>query len=157
MAVVTKYSAAHPLGAPTNPPQPPDAVDSEGKMHSVNGSIVVTNGDSSGSKYYLGRVPSHSRIAPNSWLYFAALTGVTSAHVGFANSANALLNAADLHLAGNIRLTTDVEVANLGKRAWELAGLTADPGGMLDVILTINADAGATGAVHAALKFADKN
>ncbi|MBY0356259.1 MAG: hypothetical protein K2Q12_11115 [Rickettsiales bacterium] len=42
-----------------------------------------------------------------------------------------------------------VTPANVGKRHWELAGLSRDPGGMLDIALTINTAGTANGAVVA--------
>jgi hypothetical protein len=155
MAVVTKYGTGYP--DPTSKVEV-DADFAEAHVKSIVSQIGITNGDSINSKYYVGRVPSNAIIDPSSVYTNAAITGVTSFDLGFVGAVNALVAAVSLAVASTapVNATVAVTAANQVKRAWQLAGLTSDPGGFLDIFATINAAATATGVVNFFLKFLRK-
>lgn len=146
-SVVTAYGTGY-----KNPTslQAVNAVYAESQPKRINSQITITNGDSIASTYFVGRVPSNAIIDPRSLIVYAAITSVTSMHLGFAASTAALVSAKDISSAGNGTLLSigTLTTANMNKRAWELAGLTTDPGGFLDIIATINVAATATGVVQ---------
>lgn len=151
MAVVTKYGNGYPVpGALTLV----SAVDAEASVRVIYSKISVANGDSIASLLYLGRVPSNARILPNSTFYYSAITGLNSLDIGFAGAVNALVAAKDVTAAGNASLVSAITAGNLGKKAWEMAGLAADPGGLIDVFATMNAAATAAGTIEAFIHFA---
>lgn len=154
MAVVTKYASAYPTPGSGIVP---DAVMAEGKTKGVCGIIDIGNGDSAGSVYFLGRVPSHARIKPISKLYHEAVAGVTSAHIGFPSAPSALAAALDLSAAGNKDVLAAVNVTNYGMRVWQLENLLADPGGLRDIILTINTASTAAKRVIVFVESADRS
>ncbi len=65
---------------------------------------------------------------------------------------NCLLAAKTLAVAGSSALT-GIDIANLPKPLWQLAGYTEDPGGDLTIIGTLNQAAGAAGTVTLSLVF----
>lgn len=144
MAVVTKYgSGARDPAAVLQT----DATYAEAKVFHVNSKIDITNGDSIASKFFVGRVPTNAILSPLSRMDYEAVAGVTTMDVGFAGAVAALVAAKDVSSAGNASAVSAVAVANLNKRVWELAGLAADPGGMLDIFATLNAAATATKSI----------
>jgi hypothetical protein len=48
-----------------------------------------------------------------------------------------------------------VDIANKGKRLWEMLALTADPGVWYDVVVTLTAAAGSAGTVTLRVRFAE--
>jgi hypothetical protein len=158
MAVVTKYGTGYP------DPTVRAAIDAdkaEAHIKAIVSQITITNGDSIGSKFYLGRVPSNAIIDPRSHINTAAITGATDNDIGFFNpnggavlDADALVDGVTLAAAANLAFPAAgagaifLTPANMQKRAWELAGLTSDPGGFLDIVLTMNAAATATGVAN---------
>jgi hypothetical protein len=151
MAVVTVYGTGYkdPASLATV-----DATLGEGRVVSLNSKATVTNGDSAASVYYLGRVPSNAIILPGSRLDNGAVTGA-SASLGFKTATAALIPASSIATAGTIGMTA-LTPATLNNRAWQLAGFSSDPGGMLDVILTLTVAATATAAVNCCLIYARK-
>jgi hypothetical protein len=150
MAVVTKYSQGYP--DPTNY-RTSKGEWSQYKSNGLYFEVAVANGDSSTSVFYLGRIPSSALILPISTLYTTAITGLTSFSVGLTNElgttvANALLNAQTMASATSFSLVGNVGTTNYGKQAWQLLGLTTNPGGLLSVIGTMNAAATAAGTIN---------
>lgn len=160
MAVVTKFGRGYKDPASIQLPKP---VYAEGRKRGiVTGTIVVTNGDSIGSKHYLGKAPSHVILDPQSTLYHGAITGLTSYHVGLELNgtvvgAALLASALDLALAGNKNPTAALVVATgIGKQLWEVAGLTRDPGVVYDIVGLMNTAATATANLEAFIGFLQK-
>lgn len=150
MAVVTKYGSGYRDPAAVGNI---DGVYRQSRLHAIHSKIDFTNGDTAASKYYIGSVPSNAIIEVGSVLYYEAVTGVNSIDVGFFKPnggavilVNALIAAKDITSAGSVSINAQgaVTTANSNKRAWEMAGLAADPGGELDIVATINANATAT-------------
>lgn len=158
-AVVSKYgSGARDPAALVNT----ENVYNGGRMRCLNSKITITNGDDIASIYRFGAIPSNAIIDPQSFLDYYAATGVTSFDLGFyypnggaVIDANNLVAALDIHLAGTgtLRSIGTLTLANSNKRVWELAGLSADPGGNIDIVGTINAAATATGVVNLTLRY----
>lgn len=153
MAVVTKYGNGYKDPAAIRTVA---AVFAEGQQRVITSVLPIASGDSANSVLYIGKVPSNAIIDPDSRYYFTAITGLTDLDIGFANAPAALVDGDDLATAGSQTLAGHgtLTPANMAKRAWELAGLTADPGGNLDVFATMKAAAAAGGTLAVKLKFA---
>lgn len=156
MGVVTKYGSGYKdPAAILNTP----AVLAEGTPRAITSVVAIANGNSATSQVFLGRVPSNAIILPQSLLTHTAITGLTDLDVGLYRNgsvvdADVLADGLDVHLAGTKSPIASVGTADLGKRVWELAGLTSDPGGMYDVVATLKADAGADGTLVLSLIYA---
>ena len=86
-----------------------------------------------------------------------AIAGLTSVSVGLNNRggtkvAAALMSAVNISAGGSFAMTSAVSIANYNQRAWQLLGLANDPNAMLDVELTLNAAATASGAIAGFIK-----
>jgi hypothetical protein len=129
---------------------------------------AIANGDSIGSQFYIGRVPTDARLLfHNSLILTSANAGLTSVSVGLANpaqdissppagaglmiAAGALANAVNMAAANSFNLGP--ATGNWFKRFWQLAGLAADPGGYFDVIATLNTASGAASTMEAFLQY----
>lgn len=152
----------------------PDRTYAEAQDKLVFSDIAVANGDSLSSVAYVARVPSDARfVFGENNLICGAIAGLNSLSVGLAKpaqdvtspagsataaqaanilSANCLMNAVNVSAGGTFPMGPTT--GNWRKRAWELAGLAVDPGGYLDVIATLGANAGAAGTLEFFLGFA---
>ncbi|MBI5112872.1 MAG: hypothetical protein HZA68_12965 [Rhodovulum sp.] len=154
MAVVTKY------GTGIKDPAALKAIDgvyAAATRRTIVSQIAITNGDSATSKFYIGDVPSDAVIDPDSVYDYEAVAGVTDLDVGFyypnggaVIDADALVDGDDISSAGTQTLKGHgtLTTANGHKRAWELAGLSANPGGNLSIVATLNAASTATKVVN---------
>jgi hypothetical protein len=142
-------------------PTSPDAIDSVfrcAEIRAVNSTVEVGEGDEPGSRYFVGYVPSSGLLDAGSLVMHDA-TGLT-VQLGFKDNPNAF-GEFDMSLQGGGPLVdlqdtagTDVGINDLGQRFWEHAGLPRDPGGELDVLLTVVGGAGvADTKIHCALKY----
>lgn len=153
MGVVTKYALGF---KDPNSIALPFAANAEGRVRCIaSGPIAVANGDSIASKVYFGRIPSSAIILPVlSTIYHTGLTGVTDFDIGIEHDgtvigADILANGLDLHTAGSKAMLADVATTNLGKRLWDLAGASSNPGYEYDLVGTFNAAATAAGTISA--------
>lgn len=162
MAVVVRIGSAAIDPAAKNP-QPIPAEVREGHVKQLCSTVEIANGDNATSQVKFGPVPSNARLMRNSTLDHDAITSLVSLHLGLGKvaggvltmqSANCLMNAQDVHLAGNKAAIGNVDIANLPKAAWELAGYADDPGGNLEVVGTLNNDTTAAGTLTLTLLFA---
>lgn len=156
MTVFTRYGDA--VKDPSSI-RPADSISAEASMRQAYSKISVAS-DSSTSIYLLARLPSNCRLDPNGSIKTTALTGMTSLSVGLGvngavvnSKTGALINAADVHLAGSVAIMKDVAAGSLGKKLWDLAGYSADPGGMIDIIGTTGADCSTTGSIEAFIPY----
>ena len=113
----------------------------------------------SGDTVDFGKIPSNARILVSSRLYNddLATSGSPTLDIGlksYTGSGNSITASPDaigngfaLSSAGSdVVIVSDV--ANIGKRAWELAGLSTDPGGSFELYGTVKGAATtATGTV----------
>lgn len=153
MAVVTGYGNGYKDPAAINAAK---ALFAEGRVRMITSKVAVANGDSVNSVYNFGKVPSNSVLDPASAIYYTALGAGALMQLGVGTSAAALMAAQDVSAAGSQTIAGKgtVTAANMAKQAWELAGLTSDPGGTLDVYGTLTGAAAAAGSVTAAIKYA---
>lgn len=163
MAVVTKYGSAYRDPASL---KAIEAINRAAEVRLIKSLIAVTNGDSSGSRYFVGSVPTNAKMNPGGSLYYSAITGVATAKMGFyypnggaAINDAALMTGQSLAAAGSVSLAAAAgsgvaTPANMEKFVWQLAGLASDPGGELDIVLTTAAAATADGSIYAELSYA---
>jgi hypothetical protein len=144
MAVVTKYGSGYKDPAAI---RPIDAVFAEGLDRTFTSKVTVANGDSIASVLLFGKVPSNALISPGSNLYLPAISGLTSFSLGFAAAPAALMSAVNIAAGGTFPAASAVNLSNYVQKAWQLATLTSDPGGMLDIVGTMNTAATAGGDI----------
>jgi hypothetical protein len=130
---------------PSNPkqqPLPAEVVDGKVKPLISTQEIVACDATST---VKFGAIPSNARILVQSVVGYDAITGATDFDLGIGKTdggvltvkdADCLIDGADIHTAGSKAI--GVDLASLGKAAWELAGYTADPGGNVDIVGTFN-------------------
>jgi len=141
--------------------RPASSIDAEGAVRCAYSKVTAAADEQSGSTHILARLPSNARILPASTIFFAALTGITTYGIGLGvagavvNSKTSTLNSGlDIHTAGNAVIGAALAAGSRGKKLWDLAGYTSDPGGMIDIIGTTGADASAGGAIEAFIVYA---
>ncbi len=151
MAVDVKYTKGYP--DPSNSLNPYSSTGEEA-MATLKRSffkIAVANGDSIASVHKLGRLPSNAMISVLSTYKCTAITGLTDYDVGFSyrgtKVGDALVNGQTLASAATLSLVAAIAAANHDKRVWQLLGLSADPGGWVDLEGTMNAAATADGTI----------
>lgn len=137
----------------------------QAEIRCLNSQIALGSSDSIASIYRFGEIPSDCILDPASLFHFAAATGVTDFDIGlrYPNGgavilADCIVNGQDIHLAGSTTLLAATgsgiaTPANAIKRAWELAGLTSNPGGNLEVYGTANAACSAAVVANLQLKY----
>ena len=152
MAVIDRYASGYqdPAVKPADP-LPVETV--RGTMKALVSTVEITNGDSAASKQYFGKVPSNARLSKLSRLDHDAITGTTDYDLGGVNDPDALIDGADIALAGNKDAVGIVNIVNLHKPLWVLLGYTTDPGGELAIFGTVKVAATATGTVTLTLIF----
>ena|SRR5581483_10404522 len=136
------------------PITPTPAQNSQGDLKALQSNVQLPVGATVADRDVFGRIPTNAKIEPGSKLWNGALTGLTSYDVGlFAETAPftpdytqgaaaCLISAKDIHLASSQDFSALITPDKGGKSAWELAGLTSDPGGFLCVVGTIHAAGG---------------
>lgn len=107
----------------------------------------ILNGDSLGSTFIVGRLPSHARVHRLSKIHSSGIAGLTDVDLGTADNPDALVDGADLTATGSDDGASAIPVAQEAKMLWELAGLTADPKAEMEIVMTINTAATAAGTV----------
>ena len=122
-------------------------------LNVAEATVEVAAAASAGSVYTMLRIPTAARISDLSRLRIddLASTGAPLLDVGFAAVAgNITTDTTDLSAsaitaatAGDYAIIQDT--ANAGKYAWEYTSATTDPGGFLDLIITITDAATNTG------------
>jgi len=146
---------------PANPkqqPLPAETVDGKVKPLISTQEIVACDANST---VKFGSIPSNARILGMSSLGYDAITGATDFDLGIGKTeggvltvkdADCLVDGADIHTAGSKAMTA-VDLANLPKAAWELAGYLQDPGGRVDIVGTFNEAPTAGGTVTLTLLY----
>jgi len=164
MAVVTKTGNAYPVAGAL---QNVSARVAESEATVFASFVDMAVGDSIGSLLYFGRVPSSALIHPASRVYNQALGAAVTLRLGFYKpnggvvlSNNALtptlldMNTADLSGLG--KPLNGLTVLLMHMPAWQLANLSADPGGLLDIVGEIQGAAvGTAGRILMSCMFGD--
>jgi hypothetical protein len=154
MGVVTKYGdAARDPGVVPAVVIP--SAQTSARIRNFVSTVEIANGDSIASVVYFGQLPSNARlVAALAKLFYDALTGVTDFDLGGVLTPDALVNGADIHLAGSSSAVAAIGIEKYTQPLWKLLGYTADPGGSLDIIGTLKAAATADGSITLALPWA---
>jgi hypothetical protein len=134
-----------------------DGINAAAEVRKINSLISIANGDSIASKYMIGEVPADAILDPGRAVTARDHRRDRLRHrLAYPNGgamivADCIVNGQTLASAAAVTLAaaTGSGVAtptNMAKKkAWELAGLTANPGGNLALWLTFNAAATAAG------------
>ena len=104
-------------------------------------------------RIHLARIPSNAVLLPTSTLYFDVLGAAATVDFGDAEDPNGLATVIDVANAGNASLLEAVDLADYGKRLWELLGYTSDPGGLIDLFLTVVGDIITTGTIKSIIYY----
>jgi subtilisin family serine protease len=97
---------------------------------------------------FVGKIPSAAIILPTSRFDHGAAGGTSTIDLGFlldtsfqnpvpAGAINCLAAAQSIVAAGSKAAMASVAVGNLGRRAWELAGLNRDPRREMDLVFRV--------------------
>ncbi len=133
-------------------------IPSHNGVNAYSTTVEVGAADSDTSTYLMGRFPSNARIQPGSFVGWddLASTGSPTLDVGTFNVAdgtadddNALNDGLDAATAntGSVMLA---DVADWGATLWSIAGASSDPGGWIDVKVTLqDADVNVGGTLSA--------
>lgn len=116
-----------------------------GRPYVIATTVEVAAGASAGSVYPVIRVPSNMHIMGASTVYFDDLAssgsptidfGVKAVDGNITTDADAMNDGVDVATAaGSASLIKDI--ANYGKKAWEFSSATDDPGGFIDITVSI--------------------
>ena len=131
--------------------------------------VPVTNGDSIGSKYILGSVPSSASMRE----LVRLCTAITSAAADFGlyrtTADGGAVVDADLFGSAVSLATADavgtnilhesgvLDISKINQPLWQVLGLTSDPQLMYDVVATLTAAATASGTLAAVISYAQGN
>lgn len=158
MTVIDKSGSVNKLSSKdTSNPLVAENVTNGGKIRMIRETVEVAASDSDGSKYRFARIPANSVIKEIT-IACDAITGGTDFDLGFYDSpetnsgavidADALVDGQSLASANrNIEGTSNVNIADLHKKAWELAGLSEKTTKLIDIVLTGNTVGSASGTV----------
>ena len=153
MAIVNTKGSINLDGLGQIPVVLPNAKTSKGSSLTSIDTLEIAAGDDDGSSYRLARVPSNAVLSEIE-IDNDAITGGTDFDLGFYDidegaviDADALINTVSLASAGSVDGLGSIDIANKGKEVWELAGLTADPVKLMDIVLTGNTVGTAAGTV----------
>ncbi len=111
----------------------------------ISSTVEVNSDDSATSTYLIGRLPSDARIQPQSvvGLDDLASTGSPTLDIGTFNLADgtaddddAINDGIDAATASNFTAMLK-DVADWGQPLWAIAGASSDPGGFIDVFVTL--------------------
>ena len=168
MAVVTVKSTAITARDGTPPSKPGLGLGSR-RQYSFVGTVEVTNGDSIGSKYVLGSVPSSARMsmlvklsdaitsaAADFGLYRTTQDGGAAVSASVFGSAVSLASA-DTTGTNVLHESGTLDIAYIEKPLWQVLGLSADPGLVYDVVATLTAAATASGTLSVRCVFGEGN
>jgi len=168
MAVVTVKASAISLRDGTPPAKPGLTLGSRVE-YSQKATVEVTNGDSIGSKYLLGSIPSSACVsmlvklsdaitsaAADFGLYRTTQDGGAVVSVALFGSAVSLASA-DTTGTNIAHESGTLDISKFDQPLWQVLGLSADPGLMYDVVATLTAAATASGTLTTRLVFSQGN
>ena len=171
MAVVTT-KAAPITNRDATPRVPNNAAVSRADMMEAVGFVEAVNGDSIGSKFIFASVPSNARIsrvllscdaiattgAGDIGIYKSTADGGTLVDADFFASAvvltTALVHSDVTHEADAADAGAGYGLADCEKPLWSALGLSADPGIMYDVVMTLTAATGGAGTIGLKVQYA---
>lgn len=158
MAVVDKAGSINNLSSvDTANARVAENVTNGGKLRFIRETVEIAAADDDGSKYRVARVPANA-VVKEIIIACDAITGGTDFDLGLYDTpeinsgavidADILMDGQTLASASRVLdgLQT-VDIANLHKKLWEIAALTADPRKLVDIVLTGNTVGTAAGTV----------
>jgi len=162
MAVVNGNELLNLTGLALVPPTLPNVRTNGAKVQQVLAVVEVAAGDDDNSTFRVARIPSNAVLSSIA-IANDAITGGTDYDLGIAYPAGATIDADALvdgvslatgtSNAFSVNGMSAVDIANTGKYLWELAGLTVDPQGDLDLILRGNTIGTAAGTIAFKVQF----
>jgi len=150
MAVETRYGSGY--RDPTKL-DPINSINRCAELRAVNSTVEVGDGDEPGSRYFVGYVPSNGLLDTGSVMLWDAC-GLSAVGLGFKGNHN-VFGTFDMTTEGSAVIAnvlpdgapgTQVGLNDLDEPFWSHADLTRDPGGELDLLLTIDEGAGVADA-----------
>jgi hypothetical protein len=164
-AVVTTKSTTI-TNRDSTPPVINDGRLERGSLRSSIGYVTAANGDSIASKYILASVPTTAMVrkvllsctaitsgAGDVGVYRNTAAGGAVVDVDLFASAQSI--ASILNNSDVTNESTNYTMALREQPLWQAAGLTADPGGTLDIVLTLTAATTAGGTVGVQVEYVD--
>lgn len=129
-----------------------------GYLKYPDGYVTVAAADGAGTKYLMNRVPSHAVVKRITLASEAQGAGAVNCGVYYADdarylaggSANSGVAIDDDFFATDVSLASKVQPTDItfesgtytfdkwSQPLWQAVGLTSDPGGMLDIVLTVH-------------------
>lgn len=136
--------------------------ESKANLMMLDSTVETASAVTAGTEYVFARIPTNARIHGSSFVSWddLASTGAPTLDFGFKPvNGNATIDIDSINdgltlatATANARLIKDF--ANNGRMAWELHGLTSDPGGFFDLIgTTQDADTNAAGTITVYLAY----
>lgn len=167
MAVVTVKSGPITLRDST-PSKLANSFVARGDLVEFCGKMAVANGDSIGSKYIAGQLPSKSRLSELK-IYSPDIGTTAAADIGLYQTVenggvvvDADFFASALSLSGGALAGVEVQhesgvypADNSEMPIWQALGLSVDPGVMYDVVATLTAASDAAGYIVLKGKYAE--
>ena len=136
--------------------EPRDMIDvakNHGRVRIAIDEIEVAAAYAATDRTHLARIPSNAVLLPTSTLYFDDLGAAPTLDFGDTIDPNGLATLISAATAGDASLLEAVDIANYGQRLWELLGHTSDPGGLIDLFLTIVGDIDAAGTIKSIIYY----
>ncbi len=131
-------------------------VESHGVLRTSRFVASIASGDSATSTWVVARVPSDASLDKRSRIRTAGVAGLTDVDFGAATDADVLVDGANLSAAADVDGVSALTLGALSQPLWSQLGLTKDPRGEIDLILTLNTAATASGTVLVDLVYIDK-
>ena len=116
--------------------------------------VAIANGMSATSTVSFGKVPANAVIASQSLLHSTGILGLTDVDFGTPDDPDCLADGITLAAAGEQKVTGAIPLASKPMPLWKVSGLAKDPHGELELVMTFNTAATASGALTLELLFA---
>ena len=124
-----------------------------GRVRVAMDEIEATAAMAIADRIFLAKLPSDCVLLPISTLYFDDLGTAPTLDFGDAVDPNGLASVISAATAGSESLMSVVDIVNYGQRLWELLGHASDPGGQIDLFLTIVGDVDQAGSISSILYY----
>ena len=135
-----------------------------GRVKSFMATCAVEAADDNTTVFKLGKMPSDAVIMPEAMVYHTALTGLTGIDIGVtsdqgvASAEDKILDGLNVVNAGSSSLWAGAGNGNAitdpPEKLWQLLDFPEDPGGMLELSLSLKADVSAAGTIKVSMPYA---
>lgn len=140
MAKVEKISKGWPTGNEVLP-----ASGLNGKLRCYTRPFEIENGDSADSTILLGVFPRTMLLHHGSIIYHEPIAGVTGLKIGTKETPDALKGGIDISSGAYKGLVSSADALNSLQPLWQRLGMVKDPFEDIELYLTLNAEATASG------------